>query len=80
LPANADFIQCRQFQLNGLFGWKTKEEKQEPTEKEYSFHEVNDIFDVKLEQYANDLQAILINFPWAVSNKDRPYNFELFVF
>jgi hypothetical protein len=67
--------ECREFQMNGLLNWKSYDDCHEQAEKgECLYHEVSDIFSEDLNNYAEDLEAILINPPW----KEKTFNFEKF--
>jgi hypothetical protein len=68
--------ECREFQMNGLLNWKNYDDCHDQADQgEFLYHEVNDIFSEDLNNYAEDLEAILINPPWKEISK---FNFENF--
>ncbi len=68
--------ECREFQMSGLLNWKIFDDSNEEVEKgESQYYEVNDIFSEDLNNYVEDLEAILINPPWKEKSK---FNFEKF--
>ena len=79
LQSHPSLIECREFQLNGLLNWKTYDDtfNLNIEENEYKKFNFDDITKIDLEQYAKNLEAILINFPW---NLNDNYNFKNFVY
>lgn len=62
--------------MAGLLNWKNFDDLNDVAAKgEYEYFELNDIFSEDLNNYANDLEAILINPPWKNNNK---FDFEKF--
>ena len=76
LKLNPNPKECRAFQLDGLLGWKNYDIKQELKKGESEYVELDDIASADLNNYAKDLQAILINPPW--SNKAPKFEFNKF--
>jgi hypothetical protein len=77
LAVNADPVKCREFQLDGLLGWK-KYDVKEPTalkKDEFKYIEVEDMVNCKLEDFGEELEGVLINPPWG----GKKFNVEKFV-
>lgn len=67
LRVNADPVECREFQLSGLMNWKNYEDTNADiklNDSEINYFEFDDITSVNLNNYAEDLEAILVNPPW----------------
>jgi hypothetical protein len=66
LSTHADPVECREFQLDGLLGWKKYDVKDPvPLKKdEYKYIEVEDMISCNLEHFGDELEGILINPPW----------------
>ena len=69
--------ECREFQLSGLLNWKNYDVYEEVKKGESESYEFDDICNVNLDKYCEDLEAILINPPW--SNKENKFNFNMFM-
>ena len=65
LRADADFKECREFQLQGLLGWKNYEKNEEIKKNEAEYFELDDLMSTNFDSYANDLETILIKTPWS---------------
>ncbi len=65
LRDNASPAECREFQLDGLLGWKNYDKEGASLIKdEYQNIELDDIQNSDLNDFAEELEAILINPPW----------------
>jgi hypothetical protein len=71
LRDNASPAECRKFQLDGLLGWKSYDIDGGSLKKdEYQYIELVDVLKSDLSNYAEDLEAILINPPWNINKFD----------
>jgi hypothetical protein len=77
LGIHANSVECREFQLEGLLGWKKlKEEGNTTSTKEFEYHEFPELTEINTEKYCSDLQALLINPPW--NGKNPKFDFTKF--
>jgi len=72
--------QARKSQLNSLLSWKLLNLNSESNknQKEFKYIEIPDIAKENLADYAEDIQALLINPPWS-TNENNFFNFQTFV-
>jgi len=77
-----DPVVCRKLQLESLLSWKYSVKNPvknltDPKAGEYISHELENLMKVNLNEYAEDLEVILINPPW--SNTHPVFNFNSLV-